>query len=638
MSLIRQVWLLIMATILLACAGSVLMSVRTARQSLETQLSVKNNDNAQSLAFSLSQQRGDQALLELAISSQFDTGHYETIVLRSSQGTLVSRTAVGSASAAPAWFIRLVPIAARPGTAQVSNGWQQIGTLEVRSQAAFVYTDLWATSVRIVLWTLAVGLGAAVVGHLAVTRLRRQLDAVVEQASALTQRRFVTVDEPGTPELRRVAQAMNLMVGRLNQVFVEQAEQVEALRVQVASDPLTGVAHRRHFMAGFEARLASEEGLGATRLVLVRVLRLAGINRELGHVRTDRLLRDIARVAAERDDNGVTPLLLGRLNGSDFALLYSTAVAGEDPARHLVARLQQLLADLDGVGVVMSSVGCRRDLPVARLLAMADAGLADAESRGAFTYTADGLEPAPIPGGEDDWRRVLQQTLIAARVELRPFPVLDRTGRLLHFECPLRLQLQENGPFEPAFRWLPLVLRTGLSCDADLAAIALALTAIASDGQPRGVNVSPQSLMHPQFLPRLRARVEAAGAVASRLWVEVDESALSSQPEALAELCRQLRPFGVHLGLEHAGDRLSSIGALLESGLDYVKLASSWAVGLNDDPARRQWLRSSTSMLHGVGLRVVVEGVKDVADLPGLWACGIDGVTGPAIVMPAPAA
>ena len=32
------------------------------------------------------------------------------------------------------------------------------------------------------------------------------------------------------------------------------------IAIVLASDPLTGVAHRRHFMAGFEARLASEEG------------------------------------------------------------------------------------------------------------------------------------------------------------------------------------------------------------------------------------------------------------------------------------------------------------------------------------------------------------------------------------------
>jgi EAL domain-containing protein (putative c-di-GMP-specific phosphodiesterase class I) len=37
------------------------------------------------------------------------------------------------------------------------------------------------------------------------------------------------------------------------------------------------------------------------------------------------------------------------------------------------------------------------------------------------------------------------------------------------------------------------------------------------------------------------------------------------------------------------------------------------------------------AMLHGVGLKVFVEGVQDAEDLPELWACGVDGVTGPAV-------
>ena len=107
--------------------------------------------------------------------------------------------------------------------------------------------------------------------------------------------------------------------------------------------------------------------------------------------------------------------------------------------------------------------------------------------------------------------------------------------------------------------------------------------------------------------------------------------ALQRHPESLDEMCRLLRPLGVRVGLEHAGDRLASIGRLLEAGLDYVKLASTWTAGLAGDETRRLWLRSSVGMLHGVGLQVFVEGVRDPADLPALWAAGVDGVTGPAI-------
>jgi len=82
MSLIRQVWLLLLGVILLACATSVAVSVWTARDYLETQLTLKNHDNAQALALALTQQGGDLALLKVVVAAQFDTGHYRRIALR----------------------------------------------------------------------------------------------------------------------------------------------------------------------------------------------------------------------------------------------------------------------------------------------------------------------------------------------------------------------------------------------------------------------------------------------------------------------------------------------------------------------------------------------------------------------------
>lgn len=633
MSLIRQVWILVMGTILLACSGSVLVSVWTARNSLETQLVMKNNDNAQSLALSLSQQGGDTSLLELAISAQFDTGHYRSIVLRAPDGKIrVNRTAEEVKLPVPDWFVSLVRIQSRPGVALVSNGWTPLGTLEVVSQPVFAYADLWSGAVSITLWVLGIGLCAAAVGHVAVRRLRRPLEAVVEQAKALTQRRFVQVSEPRTPELRRVASAMNLMVERVHHMFKEQSEQVEQLRVQASCDPLTGLAHRRHFMGFFASHLVSDDSVSPMQLVLVRVSGLAELNRELGHLRTDQLLKGLARIAGEPGSTGVVPLCVGRLNGADFAVLLPMGTVGDkDLAIDLKERLHRVLASTPGAAFVMSSVGCRPGMSVPDLMTSADAGLAEAEALGEFEYVANGIEAAPVHGGEDAWRRAIQASLVAGRVQLRQFPVTDRQGHLLHMECPMRIQLEAGGLHEPASRWLPYVLRTDLTCDVDLAAVSLAMDAITADGQPRGINLSPQSLSHPQFMPRLRVRVMASAAVAAKLWVEVDEAALARHPEELAELCRQLRPLGVRVGLEHAGDRLSSIGVLLESGLDYVKIAAGWIVDVRQDTARQAWLRSSVSMLHGLGLKVLVEGVQDHADLDELWASGIDGVTGPAI-------
>src|SRR5262245_63185549 len=101
MSLIKQVWVLLIGTLILAFVGSFAVSTQSARQYLRTQLSFKNNDTAQALALTLSQQGGDLTALELAVASQFDTGYYERIRLLGPDGQpLVDRSSSDTAMGA----------------------------------------------------------------------------------------------------------------------------------------------------------------------------------------------------------------------------------------------------------------------------------------------------------------------------------------------------------------------------------------------------------------------------------------------------------------------------------------------------------------------------------------------------------
>jgi len=114
MSLIRRVSLLMVLVVVLSLVGGVLSTLIAARDTLQTQLSMKNRDNAQSLALALSQQRGDVGLMELVLAAQFDTGHYRSIALKSSIGRApFDREADANATVAPAWFAQVLPIRGR---------------------------------------------------------------------------------------------------------------------------------------------------------------------------------------------------------------------------------------------------------------------------------------------------------------------------------------------------------------------------------------------------------------------------------------------------------------------------------------------------------------------------------------------
>ena len=89
MSLIRQVWLMLFGVLLFALIGSVATHTLTARQSLQTQLQVRNHDGAMMLALALSQQQGDAARLQLVAAAQFDTGHYRRLRLLGNDGSVI---------------------------------------------------------------------------------------------------------------------------------------------------------------------------------------------------------------------------------------------------------------------------------------------------------------------------------------------------------------------------------------------------------------------------------------------------------------------------------------------------------------------------------------------------------------------
>jgi len=169
----------------------------------------------------------------------------------------------------------------------------------------------------------------------------------------------------------------------------------------------------------------------------------------------------------------------------------------------------------------------------------------------------------------------------------------------------------------------------------DEQAVLAALEQIAQDAVPRGVNLSPASLADSGFVPRLRAHLLAAPAAAQHLWLEVAESAALERFELVRELCKQLRPLGVRIGLEHAGERLARIEFLFEAGLDYVKLDASVVQGIAHDTARAAFVTGTVNMLRSLGLHVYAEGVSEADDLQALWPCGVDGATGPGVKLAA---
>lgn len=639
MSMYRQLWLAIVVSTLLALSGSLLAFLLSAQGYLESQLTIKNTDNATALALSLSQGNPDAVMADLVVASLFDSGHYELIRIADPVGKLIAeRVAPADALGAPRWFARMLPLHAQPGVAQITSGWKQFGTVTLVSHSRFAYAALWKSAYELVFALTVAGLVGGYLGSMVLRRLRGPLDAVIEQAKAITQRRFVTIEEPEVPELKQLATAMNATVGRLKSMFDDEAARLEAVRKEANFDSLTGLANRAYFMARLRETTAEEDSVGGA-VFIARVANLDTVNQSLGRNTTDKLLQAFGKAMTSAASQHVDTLA-ARLNGADFALLVPGLTEPHELAQRLLHALVQNAAvflpnqPTTWVGGVYFPSGS----PTNAILAQADSALAGVQTdgrNGARIVDMRDMQDAggAMPTSADEWTRQIARALDQNWVMLASFPVVSLDGRLLHQECPLRLKFDEKGDWLPAGRFLPVAERLGLTASLDLAAVHLGLQQLQSQPQLPGlaINLSASSLEDPAFQPTLLALLDAKREQAAKLWLEVSESGALTHLPALRALCVALAARGCRTGIEHFGHQFSQIGLLHNLGLDYIKVDSSFVCGVDANAGNAAFLRGLRRIAHNIGLQVLAEGVNTTLELGALNDLGFDGATGPGV-------
>ena len=666
MSLVRQIrWTLILLVVL-AFASAFYISTRSLRQTLEQQLTVKNIDNANALALGLSQLSKDPVTLSLLVSAQFDTGHYRFIRLTTPEGReLATRVFDGEGPSVPAWFERLVALDVPPGVAQIQQGWKPYATLTLASHEQYAYETMWRSAQVLAAGFAAALLAAVALGSLAVHWITSPLRAMVEQARALSQRRFQSLPEPGPTELREVAQALNLAVHSLQAMFAAEARQIDELKRRINFDRTTGLPVRELFLGHLRQVLQDEQQARTGTLAVVHFNDLAGLNLREGRPAVDALLARVARVleGMAGQGAGVPPgpaeAAAGQLNGSDLALLLPGEVDTLSIAERLQAQVQEATEarpDLLRIGVVYWGPG---DQPSA-VLTRADEAVSRAElANGCFALHPAQTHRPRVELGMQLWRQLITASLESpTALALQLYPVRSVDGHtLLHEEAYARLDPSAvwpagAGPFPveglTAGEFIPVVTRLGLGAAVDLKILERAVERLRQGAEPSAdgaepsadgvgrpvaiaVNLGTDSLLRPGFRQGLRRLLQAEPSVAQALLVEAPESLVLAHPDAFQELSLALQQLGVRVGIDFFGLRFDHTTRLETLGLSHVKLHPSLLVGLGQHAAQRQIVSRLSAAVSGLGVAVYAQGVASAEEIDLLRGLGVQGVTGPGV-------
>ncbi len=416
-------------------------------------------------------------------------------------------------------------------------------------------------------------------------------------------------------------------------------------------DTVTAIPNRHYFMRSLEHAIehARRDRLHVG-IVCIDLDQFKRINDTLGHTAGDACLKFVAErlkfVLAETRTRQTLAgreaiLELARIGGDEFVVLAAGAVGERDVVEiaesvraALTAPLRYQRHDL----VVTPSIGvamCPRDGDEPNtLLRNADIALYEAKACGRNQHRVYESRMSERVHDRVRLESDLRGALERHELEVHYQAKIELDGlTLVGAEALLRWHHPERGAISPAV-FVPLAEESGLILDIDryvAAAVVEQIAAWRAQGLPLvpvAINLSGREFSGTDAVRVLRQLAETAGIELSLLDLEITETALMSNVTDARSSLAALKALGLRVSVDDFGTGYSSLGYLKRFALDAIKIDRSFVRDLDRNPQDRAICRAIIAMAHGLGVRVVAEGVEREAQLEVLRAEGCDEAQG----------
>ncbi|HEX4847581.1 MAG TPA: EAL domain-containing protein, partial [Novosphingobium sp.] len=203
-----------------------------------------------------------------------------------------------------------------------------------------------------------------------------------------------------------------------------------------------------------------------------------------------------------------------------------------------------------------------------------------------------------------------------------------KTSGITGVEALVRWQHPERGAISPEAFIAPAeahnrMLRLTLNILRQ-ATIACRPIIDANPGFRLSVNLSASLLEHPQLADKIGAILFMTGFPASSLTLEVTESAPFSEHAAVTANLNELAGIGIELSIDDYGTGNATLEYLRTVPCQEIKIDRRFVSGLTTNASDRLLVESTIELAHGLGRRVIAEGIEDQATLERLRAAGCD--------------
>lgn len=434
-------------------------------------------------------------------------------------------------------------------------------------------------------------------------------------------------------------------IASLVSTALQRTDLLNKVQHQAAHDSLTNLPNRRTFKNKFNM-LTSVFNSSKFALLFCDLDGFKAINDTHGHSVGDQVLKLCAERLGRcirRDD------YLARMGGDEFAILVNVSDRESD-VTELAARFIDVLKKPLQVGDLKLHLGASVGVSFfpddgrsfSELLNHADVAMYQAKNSSGNRVNLFNKKDADVIRTKTELRSAMLDALENNEFELWYQPQVSwREQRVIGLEALVRWNHPERG-MVPPFQFIPVAEESGMIEPLGLWIFEEAVRSLKKLQMKRassiamGINIAPPQFINKQFASTALSIIEKYGVNPSSIKVEITESFIMQDRDAVVTQLKQLRDAGIVIAIDDFGTGYSSLSYLQDLPIDVLKVDRAFVNVLTEENYSHSIAGSIMALANSLGLDTIIEGVEDEHQLELVKLLGGENIQGYLYSKPVP--